>query len=370
MAGALPGMPPGGMPPGLAGDAAGGDKKKCAGGALPPGMKLKPQMIYGYEPSFSFAVVGAAALLISMTIGLIQLFRYKCWFFGLVTQACMVQVAGAIARIAVIVVGPRDPKDMTAVMITSMMFSMVPSLLGIGIFFVFTRVIWFVTPNDKRNKHVIGLPVHHISFLWGLAFVIPDMVKGVMGIAFKELAQCDPHSFPVRVEEICMVIQLFVFMLYTVWTVRFMQMSNHWLIPGEAEARNWRKLGWTTVIASAVMTVRLVWSIVEADAKNDKQSKGFVKQHEYMFWIFSVLPCLSKFRCSFAPVSNANTHTQSSTLYSSWRILANTSRASTRVSSSTPRNLRNTRWRVVGRSQFQTQFGRQMTRRLKSPPPN
>jgi len=169
---------------------------------------------------------------------------------------------------------------------------MVPSLLAIGIFFVFTRVIWFVTPNEKRNKQVIGLPIHHITLLWGLAFVIPDLTKGVMGMAFKELAQCDPHSYPVRIEEICMVIQIFVFMLFTVWTARFMQMANHWLIPGEAEAKNWRKLGWATVASSAIMTVRLIWSVVEADAKADKKSQGFVKQHEWTFWLFSVFPCL------------------------------------------------------------------------------
>jgi hypothetical protein len=214
-------------------------------------------VVYAYEPSFTIALAGAGALIVSMTISGIQLFRYKTPFFALIVQAQMAQTAAALAHVFYLINPQPNPMKDGAVMAQSILFSMIPSLLGIGIFFVFTRLVWFVTPNEKRNKHVIGMPVHHLSFLWGLAFVVPDMVKGVMGFAFKPQPgqPMDSHSFPVRIEEICMVIQVFVWLLYTIWTIRFMRMSSHWLIPGEAEAKDWRRLGWTTVAASAVMTV-------------------------------------------------------------------------------------------------------------------
>jgi hypothetical protein len=130
--------------------------------------------------------------------------------------------------------------------------------LTMSIFFTHTRVIWWVTPNEKRNAKVLGVPTHWITAIWGLAFVVPDILKGVLAQVGKPPKNHppNPHSMWHRIENTCIVFQVFVRIGYTIWAVNFMRMSRQWLIHSEGtEDNSWRVMGWTNVAAAVLLTV-------------------------------------------------------------------------------------------------------------------
>jgi hypothetical protein len=138
-------------------------------------------------------------------------------------------------------------------------FQIAPSLLGISLFFTFTRIIWWVTPNEKRTRNVLWFPVHKISFFWTLFFAIPDMTKAIISNMEKpeKGKPPNPASLFNRIQQICLAIQFFVVVLWTLWAARLMRVSRKWVISGEAEDKNWRALGWACVASSTLLSVSL-----------------------------------------------------------------------------------------------------------------
>ena len=222
------------------------------GGHGPPGGK-ESHSPFMYQPSFSIAVGAAIIFIISTTITTVQLFSYKTWYFALILQAAVVDVVASVARCHAVL----NPKSMGAYIIQMMGYQIAPSMLGISIFFTFTRVIWWVTPNDKRSRRVLWFPIHKISFCWTLLFALPDIGKGIAGNIGKpaEGKMPNPASIGSRIQQICLAVGFFVAALWTLWAIRFMRMSRKWIINGEAEDKDWRKLGWACVGSGVLLTV-------------------------------------------------------------------------------------------------------------------
>lgn len=129
------------------------------------------------------------------------------------------------------------------------------TVTSIGIIFTYTRVMFWVTPDDKRNFQTLWSPPMWTSFLWGFLLFIGDASKTV---AQNALERTDPLSSMVQL--IAQIYQFFVLSGFTFLTYRFMMMSRRWLIHGECEEKDWRRLGWTVVLAAATMAVSLAQS--------------------------------------------------------------------------------------------------------------
>jgi hypothetical protein len=206
-----------------------------------------------YQPSFSISVGAAIVFIISTAVTTAQLFAYKTWYFALILQAAIIDVVASAARCHAVL----NPQSKTAFIIQMMGFQIAPSMVGIVIFFTFTRVIWWVTPNDKRTRKVIGFPVHLISFCWTLLFALPDVVKAVASNVNKppEGKPPNPTSMGNRIQQICLAVNFFVIALWTLWAIRFMRMSRRWVISGEAEDKDWRALGWACIGGGVLLSV-------------------------------------------------------------------------------------------------------------------
>jgi hypothetical protein len=262
------------------------------------------------------AVVGIVVHIVLAAIMILQIKRTKAWYFGLLPQAAVGGIVGSVARIHAIL----NPGAMTPFMVQKIALSMEPSMAGLAIMFTHTRIIWLVTPNDKRNFKTLGVPSNWITFVWAFPFVLPDMVKGVIS----QLGQPakgekpNPHSIFHRIESICNVFQIIAVAAYTLWAANFMRKSASWHPYDEmVNRKNWRLLGWTDVAASLLITVcqfvdwdfycgrtnanssaqlRVIDTTLEFDSRYDP--KSFLSIHEWTFWMLNALPLISKV---FAP---------------------------------------------------------------------
>jgi hypothetical protein len=134
-----------------------------------------------------------------------------------------------------------------------MMDMIAPTLVSLGNVFTYTRIVWFVTPNEKRNFKTLWGPPKATSIMWGLLFTLAD---GTKGVAQNVLKPTDPLS--TKIVETAQIVQLFMYLAFFLVTLRFMRMSRRWLIHGAAEEKNWRKLGWTVVASSGLLAVSCV----------------------------------------------------------------------------------------------------------------
>jgi len=184
-----------------------------------------------------------------------QLISTRAWFMFILPQAILLPVIGSVAR-AHAALNLKSP-SMTPYIVQHVMFGMIPSLTAILLIMIFTRVIWLTTPNSVRNRKNIGMPIHQISLLWGLAFVIPDIVKGIAQNINKPKPgeHPDPASLSNRIETICLVVQFFSIAGWTVFATVFMRKSRHWPPPTEGERPGVREIGWAMVACGAIITV-------------------------------------------------------------------------------------------------------------------
>lgn len=198
---------------------------------------------YIYTPSFSIAIVGSVIFLIAGTMLALQLLRSRAWYFNLLPQAAFVEAAGMIARTD----STLHLTNLTAFAAQMLATSIPSSLIAIGTIFTFTRLMWWVTPTSQFGT--IGVPVRWVSAIWAGMSIICDILKTVgSNLRTNPTAQ--------KVEVIGLVLQFFVFSAFTVFVARFLYMAKSWLINGEAEAKNWERLGWTIVGVMGALSVR------------------------------------------------------------------------------------------------------------------
>jgi hypothetical protein len=235
----------GGGPPGAHGggaEAAGGNDGE------------KPKSPFMYMPSFSMAVVSVVGYSIIAAVALVQACKNRSWYFLIVPQGAIVDMVGGVARCIAVM----DPKVMVAFMVQTMVFNMIPTLLGIGVIMTFTRVIWWITPNEKRNKSVLKTPPHALSLIWASAFAIPDMVKAVASFLGKPKGHNErpnPTSMFNRIQSVSLVVQFFAIACWTLWALRYMHISKYWLMSGEVIEKKGRKLGWVCFFAGCLVSV-------------------------------------------------------------------------------------------------------------------
>ncbi|QDS69965.1 hypothetical protein FKW77_002815 [Venturia effusa] len=240
--------------------------------------------------SFSMAATAAVLYLLTFFAHTFQMFKHKTWYLNLVPQSALMASIGQIARLHSIVTVKQTGS--TGPYIVSMFMSMIaPSMLIFGNIFTFTRIMWWVTPNDKRNAATLMSPPRYMSLCWGFALTIPDIVKMIGQRAIHPENPMDPTSL--RVQTIGQQVQFVVMVAFFVMTLRFMIISKRWLIHGECEEKRWRTLGWVTVSIAGLMAVRTLFVQVAFDARYDP--KSFYATHEWMYWMMQEIPIFTSF---------------------------------------------------------------------------
>jgi hypothetical protein len=144
------------------------------------------------------------------------------------------------------------------------------TIASLGTIFTYTRVVWWVTPDDKRNFQTLLSPPGWTSIMWGLLLFIGDATKTV---AQNVLKQTDPISLKIQIT--AQIYQFFVLSAFAFTTYRFMTMSKRWVVHGECEEKNWRKLGWTVVLCASISAVSSLSADSSVFADNIAGSPNF-----------------------------------------------------------------------------------------------
>jgi hypothetical protein len=200
-------------------------------------------------PSFSMAIVGSMAFVISSVIHMIQIVKTRSWFFLPLAQAPLIVAASLIARTLSVLTLPTT--GATGPFIVFQLLDMASgTITSIGIIFTYTRVMFWVTPDDKRNFSTLWSPPMWTSFTWGLLLSFGDAAKTIAQLLIE---RTNPLSS--RIQTIATVYQFFVISGFAFTAYRFMMISRRWLIHGECETKDWRKLGWTIVWAATTIAV-------------------------------------------------------------------------------------------------------------------
>jgi len=113
----------------------------------------------------------------------------------------------------------------------------------------YTRIIWWVTPDSKRNISTLWLPIHVTTFLPSVIQIGGDAMKG----AGQQMAVHDPNT---KLVSIGLLLMLWTYLFFTATTLHFWFISKHWSA-GEFVGRKWRKMLGGVVISSFLFCVRL-----------------------------------------------------------------------------------------------------------------
>ena len=241
-----------------AGGQPGGDPTPRPG--APRGLNFlgKPNPIFFYEPDYSIAVGAVAVFFISFCLHAVALFTFKSWYFMVLAQAPLIDVVAAVARVFAVT----HPGEMTPYVINMMCWSIPVSLVGIGLIFTSTRFILWVTPLDRLNVGTLLVSPIHISAIWGMLFVFPDIAKGVTAQMGKPKEGKHPNSTDIfhRIEATAGSFQFVFFGLFTLWFIRFMTISKNFAVPIEISSRPWRRFGWIIVVGNLLLTVCILYT--------------------------------------------------------------------------------------------------------------
>lgn len=232
-----------------------------------------------------------AFLIISIIIH-VQIFKSKAWFIMVAAHASLMAVVVCMLRLH----ASLHPKEQQAYIIYMTISGIVGALLAVLIIMTFTRIIWLVTPNDKRTFKELGVPPRAMSLFWGGLLIITDMIKIIaqtMGKPKDPHAKPDPKSSFARTQTIAIILQFFVVVGFTIWTLSFMMRSRRWILHPEVHNRNWRTLGWSCVAMSLLATWKKMWAIVENDSMMNPMA--YTSQHEWTYWVNAQLPAFREF---------------------------------------------------------------------------
>ncbi|KAF2102440.1 hypothetical protein NA57DRAFT_52018 [Rhizodiscina lignyota] len=160
------------------------------------------------------------------------------------------------------------------------------SITAISIIFTFTRIFWWITPNEKRTWSAVWAPPGFVSFRWASMSISCDIVKTASNIFLGK--PTGPH-----VEGAGNVLQIFVFGGFTIMTARFHCLATTWEAQGDMVGRpvHWKQLSYAVIACSALITARQIDQVVVFDQMVVPSS--YTITQEWVFWFFDQLPLLA-----------------------------------------------------------------------------
>ncbi|KAI9722028.1 MAG: hypothetical protein M1812_001988 [Candelaria pacifica] len=132
-------------------------------------------IIYGYTPSLALCVLAIVLFAISFVVHVVQLVRYKVWFFTPLTLACLLETIGYIFRS---LSSKNDPYNIIWFVVQYFLIVVAPVFISASIYVCINRLIsWAKSVGYALNQWWLGPRV----ILWG--FVSVDILTTIMQIA-------------------------------------------------------------------------------------------------------------------------------------------------------------------------------------------
>lgn len=145
--------------------------------------------------------------------------------------------------------------------------SVAPSFMAAACYMTFGRIMWYVTPSDRRSFRSLWLPARWVAPL----FVLFDMgafVIQFLGVAAAASAYTHPRAggpqqtkvaSAVRVLKLGLIVQLLCFGVFALIGSRFMFISRAWTPVSIDPQPRWRRLAWSVNASATLITVSRPW---------------------------------------------------------------------------------------------------------------
>ncbi|KAF2689013.1 RTA1-domain-containing protein [Lentithecium fluviatile CBS 122367] len=253
---------------------------------------------YIYEPTLW--LVAVATVVFSLVTGAHIWFfvRGRTWFFWAMLVGALMEVAGFISR----TISSSDWSNVYAFLGQYLALVLAPSFVAAACYVVFGRIVWWVTPTERRNFRTLWCPPRYVS-LFFIAFDIGSFCIQFMGASAAASAVTDDKlSEEERREKsergrsimrVGLVLQLLCFMLFAVIGTRFIIISRRWAGTPPRYGRpyvRWERLNWAVNAAATLILIRTVYRMFEF-SKVDGAS-NYVLANEWLFWVLEGLPML------------------------------------------------------------------------------
>ena len=236
-------------------------------------------IIYGYTPALALAVVGAVTFGISTLLHLVQLIRYRTWYFAIIIVGAAMEVVGYIFR----ALSSRiDPYSVIYFVVQYFFIVCAPVFFSAAIYVVLSRFI------NKAGRQYAPLPPKVIV----IVFVVLDIITTGIQIAGAALiGTAESHGkSPTTANNILLAglaIQVFSFAVFfallcaCIWRTRQQKDRTAWAISGRAQL-----LLLALVITSVLIELRTIFRLIETA----QGVFGYLSSHEAFFGCLEYLP--------------------------------------------------------------------------------
>jgi hypothetical protein len=139
-----------------------------------------------------------------------------------------------------------------------------PSLIAAACYATFSRIIWWVTPQERRQIRLLWCPLQFVAPISiGLVLIASLFTLIGAGIAattyLKESLLEKLPQEGLALLQMGLILQLVGLLTFSSIAIQFMLVSRHWMDispPSAAHLRvGWRGLGWTVITAILLLTV-------------------------------------------------------------------------------------------------------------------
>ena len=190
-------------------------------------------------------------------VHLFQVFYYKGYYLYLLMFGIVLEVFGYWTRVVAI----KQPDNVGAVAMTYLLITVAPSFIAAAAYMTHGRIIYWVSPQEKRTVRHIWAPARWIT----ATFISLDLFAffiSCIGIfvfignqAKSDLNDGQKREIPYQVLKVAFFWQIAVFFIFTIVSFRFMFSSKSFKYDWPNGSLAWRKLAWTNIGTMFIITV-------------------------------------------------------------------------------------------------------------------
>ncbi|PVH87627.1 hypothetical protein DL98DRAFT_509848 [Cadophora sp. DSE1049] len=248
---------------------------------------------YSYYPSFAAAIVFSVAFGICLFIHIFQAFHYSkkklCWVL-------IMGIAWEFASFSLRSAGTRHQQSVPLAFSSQILVLLAPMWVNAFVYMVLGRMIYFFTPAQQVFR-IKGIKIAKI-FVWLDILSFLTQVGG--GVMIQPSASYKSQMLGIHIYMGGIGFQELCILLFTVIAIRFaIVMRKHERSQGitsstqilDGKPHNWRTLLYVLFAALVLITIRIIFRMVEFASGLDAD-KNPIPYHEAYFMALDALPML------------------------------------------------------------------------------
>ena len=215
--------------------------------------------MFGYDASMPMAWIGGVIMSVVFLVHLFQVFYYKGYYLYLFIFGIVLEVFGYWTRVIAI----KQPDNVGVVAVTYLLITVAPSFIAATAYMTYGRIIYWVSPQEKRTLHYTWAPVKWITTIFvslDLAAFFISCIGIFVFIANQsktDLNDEQKREVPYQVLKVAFFWQIAVFLVFTLASFRFMFSSKTFKYDWPNGSSEWRKIAWINNGSMFIITVSL-----------------------------------------------------------------------------------------------------------------